>query len=89
MRAEIRDRLAEKIPLSPAKLEGSVLTGTLQTQVPLTVDNRVYMRLRGPEGEFEMQIPENVAHNYKSRYGKAPGFNAWFAARIRDLLNAS
>ncbi len=86
MRAEIRDRLAEKVPL--AVIAQPQLIPVVETPT-LTVDNRCYLKLRTPQGEFEITVPENVAYSYKARYGRAPGFPKWFLERVRDLLNAS
>lgn len=103
MRQEIRERLADKIPLStvPAKREtlqeglgsftvklADVLEQPKISPVPLT-DGRSWLMLSTPTGEARISIPENVTCTYRARYGKAPGFERYFMDRIRDLLNAS
>ena len=85
MRQEIRDRLAEKIPLVPSAV-------SVQHPIPvnpISTDPRCWLTLMTPTGEARIQVPENVAYNFRARYGKAPGFEKWFMDRVRDLLTAS
>lgn len=91
MRAEIRERLSEKIPLSPSqptlnKLLADVSDHAEKLAVPAP-DNRCWLKLTTPKGEEVMFIPDNVTFKFRSRYGKAPGFEKWFLDRIREALN--
>lgn len=94
MRAEIRERLAEKITPNVPKPELGDLLDQIEghsapVSFPVPPDTRCWLLLTTPTGEARIQIPENVACNYRARYGKAPNFEPWLLARIRDLLNAS